>query len=108
MLKRGKSPKKRLQLQLDADLYDIIKELAELSGMSASSLVRLMFEDSKYRMISLRDQLSGLRQTPDKLYQGMVRHLESSGPRQEGNVFGIIPNYSRPSRAQGSLKFKDD
>ncbi len=86
---------KRMQLHLDDTTYSLIKELSEVSGMSASALVTVMFQISSQDLVHALSSIKAMGKRPAHVFDDLVKVLES--PRHS---YGIKKLSTR--RARGS------
>ena len=92
---------KRMQLQLDEDTYNLIKELSEVSGMSASALVTVMFQISRQDLERILGSIKSMGNRPAIVFDHLVDVLNS--PRHS---YGVTKLSTR--RAKGSSKGGSD
>ncbi|MBT3725976.1 MAG: hypothetical protein HOG41_21605 [Gammaproteobacteria bacterium] len=77
---------KRMQLKLDDETYALIQELSELSGMSASSLVTVMFQVSRVDLQHLITRIKYLGEKPAHVFDSVVSVLEQQGYSHQGTL----------------------
>ncbi len=75
-LSQGELMSKRMQLKLDDETYELIKELSEVSGMSASSLVTVMFQASRVDLHSIIAKIRDLQIKPKRVFESVLHTLE--------------------------------
>jgi len=87
---------KRMQLHLDEKTYQLIKELSEVSGMSASALVTVMFQISHQDLEHALSSIRAIGQRPARVFDHLVEVLES--PRYSYGVTKLSTRRGRGTK----------